>query len=177
MYQHEDRRHRRSFQIWWGKYCDTTLRDGCWCEKFFWANTAFTMIPPQFPLIAVNLFIFYYCGTSTLAIEWVTLLFRIRKVPQSNLGQKSGDYEVFVVLPSPSRQIPGYYLKLSHDHLLSHSSQSLSPPSQRCGPDSIPGMCGWFFFSLLDKTILSHIFSEYFAFPCQCSFHQLFHNH
>jgi hypothetical protein len=136
------------------------------------------MIPPPFPLIADNLFVFYYCDISNLAIELVTLLFRIRKVPQSNLGQESGDYEVFVVLLSPSRQMPGYYFKLSHDRLLSHSSQPLSPPSQRCGPDSIPGqiMSGFFFF-LLDKMILSKTCSEYFGFSWQCSFYQLFHNH
>jgi hypothetical protein len=30
---------------------------------------------------------------------------------------------------------------------------------------------------LVDKVALGQVFSEYFGFPCQSSFHQLFHNH
>jgi hypothetical protein len=30
---------------------------------------------------------------------------------------------------------------------------------------------------VVDKVALGHVFSEYFGFPCQSSFHQFFHNH
>jgi hypothetical protein len=30
---------------------------------------------------------------------------------------------------------------------------------------------------VVDKAALRRIFSEYFSFPCQSSFHQLLHNH
>jgi hypothetical protein len=30
---------------------------------------------------------------------------------------------------------------------------------------------------VVDKVALGQVFSEYFGFPCQSSFHQLFHNH
>jgi hypothetical protein len=31
--------------------------------------------------------------------------------------------------------------------------------------------------SVVDKVALGQVFSEYFGFPCQSSFHQLLHNH
>jgi hypothetical protein len=31
--------------------------------------------------------------------------------------------------------------------------------------------------SVVDKVTLGQVFSEYFSFPCQSSFHQLLHNH
>jgi hypothetical protein len=31
--------------------------------------------------------------------------------------------------------------------------------------------------SVMDKVALGQVFSEYFGFPCQSSFHQLLHNH
>jgi hypothetical protein len=30
---------------------------------------------------------------------------------------------------------------------------------------------------VVDKVALGHVFSEYFGFPCQSSFHRLLHNH
>jgi hypothetical protein len=33
-------------------------------------------------------------------------------------------------------------------------------------------MWGWF---VVDKAALGQVFSEYFGFPCQSSFHQFFH--
>jgi hypothetical protein len=30
---------------------------------------------------------------------------------------------------------------------------------------------------VVDKVLLGQVFSEYFSFPCQSSFHQFFHNH
>jgi hypothetical protein len=30
---------------------------------------------------------------------------------------------------------------------------------------------------VVDKVALGQVFSEYFGFPCQFSFHQLLHNH
>jgi hypothetical protein len=30
---------------------------------------------------------------------------------------------------------------------------------------------------VVDKVALGQVFSEYFGFPCQSSFHQLLHNH
>jgi hypothetical protein len=30
---------------------------------------------------------------------------------------------------------------------------------------------------VVDKVVLGQVFSEYFGFPCQSSFHQYFHNH
>jgi hypothetical protein len=30
---------------------------------------------------------------------------------------------------------------------------------------------------VVDKVVLGQVFSEYFGFPCQSSFHQLLHNH
>jgi hypothetical protein len=37
------------------------------------------------------------------------------------------------------------------------------------------GMVMWNF--VVDKVELGQVFSEYFSFPCQSSFHQLLHNH
>jgi hypothetical protein len=43
-----------------------------------------------------------------VVIEWVTTLLLIREVPGSNLGPATGFPDrVFVLLLSPSRQIPG----------------------------------------------------------------------
>jgi hypothetical protein len=40
--------------------------------------------------------------------KWVTLLLRIREIPDSKLGPETGSLtEVFVVFLSPSRQIQG----------------------------------------------------------------------
>jgi hypothetical protein len=30
---------------------------------------------------------------------------------------------------------------------------------------------------VVDKVVLGQVFSEYFGFPCQSSFHQVLHNH
>jgi hypothetical protein len=46
-------------------------------------------------------------------------------------------------------------------------------PPRRPGLD--PG-CGQVGF-VVDKVVLGQVFSEYFGFPCQSSFHQLLHNH
>jgi hypothetical protein len=40
---------------------------------------------------------------------------------------------------------------------------------------SSPGLVMWDF--VVDKVALGQVFSEYFGFPCQSSFHQLLHNH
>jgi hypothetical protein len=45
--------------------------------------------------------------------------------------------------------------------------------SHRGGPGSIPGHVGF----VVDKVALEQVFSEYFGFPCQSSFHQLLHDH
>jgi hypothetical protein len=45
--------------------------------------------------------------------------------------------------------------------------------TERPGPGSIPGHVGF----VVDKVALGQVFSEYFGFPCQSSFHQLLHNH
>jgi hypothetical protein len=37
------------------------------------------------------------------------------------------------------------------------------------------GLVMWDF--VVDKVALGQVFSEYFGFPCQISFHQLLHNH
>jgi hypothetical protein len=46
-------------------------------------------------------------------------------------------------------------------------------PPRRPGFDPGSGQMGF----VLDKVVLGQVFSEYFAFPCQSSFHQLLHNH
>jgi hypothetical protein len=43
------------------------------------------------------------------------------------------------------------------------------------GPGSSPGLVMWDF--VVDKVALGKVFSEYFGFPCQSSFHQLLHEH
>jgi hypothetical protein len=40
---------------------------------------------------------------------------------------------------------------------------------------SSPGLVMWDF--VVDKVALGQVFSEYFGFPCQSSFHQLLQNH
>jgi hypothetical protein len=48
-----------------------------------------------------------------VAVEWLTLLLRIREVPGANLGPRTCYSDrFFVVFPSPSRRIPGYCLKI-----------------------------------------------------------------
>jgi hypothetical protein len=51
-------------------------------------------------------------------VKWLKLLSRNRKVPGSNLGPETGNPEVFVVLLSPARQMPGSYLESGHDQFL-----------------------------------------------------------
>jgi hypothetical protein len=46
-------------------------------------------------------------------------------------------------------------------------------PPQRPGFDPRSGLVGF----VLDKVALGQVFSEYFGFPCQFSFHRLLHNH
>jgi hypothetical protein len=48
-------------------------------------------------------------------------------------------------------------------------------PTARGGPGFEPGS-GHVGF-VVDKVALEQVFSEYFGFPCQSSFHQLLHNH
>jgi hypothetical protein len=61
--------------------------------------------------------------------EWVTLPnavvgeFRIREIPGSNFGPDIDYPQFFVGFLSPSRRIPGQYLKLGHDRFLPNSSQ------------------------------------------------------
>jgi hypothetical protein len=43
----------------------------------------------------------------------------------------------------------------------------------RPGFDPVSGQVGF----VVDKLALGQVFSEYFGFPCQSSFHQLLHNH
>jgi hypothetical protein len=43
--------------------------------------------------------------------------------------------------------------------------------SHRCGRGSSPGLVMWDFVE--DKVAMGQVFSEYFGFPCQFSFHQL----
>jgi hypothetical protein len=50
--------------------------------------------------------------------------------------------------------------------------QSLA--SHRGGPGSRPGRHVGF---VVDKAALGYVFSEYFGFPCQSSFHQFLHHH
>jgi hypothetical protein len=40
---------------------------------------------------------------------------------------------------------------------------------------SSPVLVMWDF--VVDKVVLGQVFSEYFGFPCQSSFHQLLHDH
>jgi hypothetical protein len=46
-------------------------------------------------------------------VEWLALLLRIREVPDSNLGPETrlSSLRFFVVFLSPSKQMPGQYLK------------------------------------------------------------------
>jgi hypothetical protein len=46
-------------------------------------------------------------------------------------------------------------------------------PSRRSGFDPGSGQVEF----VVDKVALGQVFSEYFGFPCQSSFHQLLHNH
>jgi hypothetical protein len=46
-------------------------------------------------------------------------------------------------------------------------------PSRRSGLDPMSGYVGF----VVDKVELVWLFSEYFSFPCQFSFHQLLHIH
>jgi hypothetical protein len=46
-------------------------------------------------------------------------------------------------------------------------------PQQRPGFEPGSGHVGF----VMDKVGLMQVFSEYFGFPCQSSFHQLLHNH
>jgi hypothetical protein len=39
--------------------------------------------------------------------DWAKLLLRIREIPGSNIGSKTGYPDAFVVFLSPSRQVPG----------------------------------------------------------------------
>jgi hypothetical protein len=54
-----------------------------------------------------------------------------------------------------------------------NSSGGYSPTYHRGGPVSSPGHVGF----LVDKVALGQVFSEYFDFPCQFSFHRLLHTH
>jgi hypothetical protein len=49
-----------------------------------------------------------------VVVEWLTLLLRILRVLGSNLGTETGYPELrfFIVFLSPSRKIPGLYLKI-----------------------------------------------------------------
>jgi hypothetical protein len=65
-----------------------------------------------------------YSEISNVLLEWLTPLLRIREVLGSNLGPEVLT-EVSVVFLSPSRHMPGQYLKLGHDrfcHILFISS-------------------------------------------------------
>jgi hypothetical protein len=53
------------------------------------------------------------------------------------------------------------------------SSGGQSPASHRGGPGSIPGHVGLVVY----KVELGKVFSKYFAFPWQFSFHRLLHTH
>jgi hypothetical protein len=46
-------------------------------------------------------------------------------------------------------------------------------PPRRLGFDPGSGQVGF----VVDKVTVGQVFSEYFGFPCQSSFHQLLHNH
>jgi hypothetical protein len=46
-------------------------------------------------------------------------------------------------------------------------------PPRRPGFEPWSGHVGF----VVDKVVLGQVFSEYFRFPCQSSFHQLLHNH
>jgi hypothetical protein len=46
--------------------------------------------------------------------------------------------------------------------------------SHRGGPGSSLGLVMWDF--VVDKVELGQVFSEYFYFPCQSSFHQFLHD-
>jgi hypothetical protein len=54
-------------------------------------------------------------------------------------------------------------------------NQMITPRHSSGGPGSIlgSGQVGL----VVDKVALGQVFSEYFGFPCQSSFHQLLHNH
>jgi hypothetical protein len=43
------------------------------------------------------------------------------------------------------------------------------------GPGASPGQVMWDF--VVDKVVLGQVFSEYFSFPYQVSFHRLLHTH
>jgi hypothetical protein len=47
------------------------------------------------------------------------------------------------------------------------------PAPHRVDTGSSPGHVGF----VIDKVALGQVFSEYFGFPCQFSFHRLFHTH
>jgi hypothetical protein len=57
-------------------------------------------------------------------VEWLTRLLRILEVPDSNIGPKNRLFWWgFVVLLSPSKQMPGEYLKLGHYRFIPHYFQ------------------------------------------------------
>jgi hypothetical protein len=65
------------------------------------------------------------------------------------------------------------YLKMTRGPR--HSSSGKSLASHHGGPGTIPGS-GQVGF-VVDKVALGQVFSEYFSFPYQSSFHKLLHNH
>jgi hypothetical protein len=60
-------------------------------------------------------------------------------------------------------------LRLIMGRAIAQAVKSL--PSLRGGP----GLVMWDF--VVDRVALGQVFSEYFGFPCQSSFHQLLQNH
>jgi hypothetical protein len=49
----------------------------------------------------------------------------------------------------------------------------------RCLPTSVARVRAlvWQVGFVVDKVALEHVFSDYFGFPCQSSFHQILHHH
>jgi hypothetical protein len=79
---------------------------------------------------------------------------------------------------SPSRQMQEQYLKLGHILSITFSTDCsvtmiLGFPPRRPGLEPRSGHVGF----VVDKVALGQIFSEYFGFPCQFSFHRLLHIH
>jgi hypothetical protein len=62
-------------------------------------------------------------------MEWIAFLLHIQEFKGSNLSPKiSYLNRRFVVFLSPSRQMPGYHLKLGCDHFLPHPFQFINHP-------------------------------------------------
>jgi hypothetical protein len=64
---------------------------------------------------------------------------------------------------------------VSSKHKVANLHKEKGPRHSSGGPGSIAGS-GQVEF-VVDKVALGQVFSEYFGFPCQFSFHQLLHTH